>query len=136
MKKNNNCYSTNISTGFKVKYPFDNLYFDTKEVSQTYGNYHDDVSKDIRKCKCNNTIDIAKAAKLLELPYGRNTLFCRLRELGVLHNHNNLPKKFFLNKGYFKIKQREINRKNYDNLLVSQTVVTHKGLIYLSKLLK
>jgi phage antirepressor YoqD-like protein len=47
-------------------------------------------------------IDIGKAAKVLDIGIGRNKLFQKLRDKGVLMN-NNIPYQTFIDRGYFRI---------------------------------
>lgn len=79
-------------------------------------------------------IDIGQAAKILELPFGRNTMFKKLREKGVFFKNKNEPKQAYINKKYFVLKEKWISRNNHDSFLVIKVLVTQKGLEYLSKL--
>jgi len=77
-------------------------------------------------------IDIGQAAKILELPYGRNTLFKKLREMGIFFNSKNEPKQDFINRGYFLLKQKWIERNEHDSFCITKVLVTQRGLAYLS----
>lgn len=79
-------------------------------------------------------IDVGQAAKILGLPYGRNTLFKKLRESGVFFKARNEPKQEYINKGFFELKEKFIERKNHDGFTVVKVLVTQKGLQYLGKL--
>ena len=46
-------------------------------------------------------VDIGMAAKILKLGFGRNTLFQKLRQVGVFFSNRNEPKQRFVNAGYF-----------------------------------
>lgn len=77
-------------------------------------------------------IDIGQAAKILELPFGRNTMFKELRERGIFFKNRNEPKQEFIRRGYFQLKERFIERNNHDGFVVIKVLVTQKGLEYLS----
>lgn len=77
-------------------------------------------------------IDIGQAAKILELPFGRNTMFKELRERGVFFKNRNEPKQQYIKSGYFQLKERFIERNNHDGFVVIKVLVTQKGLEFLS----
>lgn len=77
-------------------------------------------------------IDIGQAAKILELPYGRNTLFKKLREMGIFFGSKNEPKQEFIKRGYFLLKQKWIERNEHDSFCITKVLVTQRGLAYLS----
>ena len=79
-------------------------------------------------------IDIGQCAKILELPFGRNTLFKELRDRGIFFKNRNEPKQYFVDRGYFQLKERWIERNNHDSFIVIKVLVTQKGLGYLSTL--
>lgn len=80
-------------------------------------------------------IAIGEVAKILKLPYGRNTLFVVLREKGILFKTKNEPMQQFVNKGYFELKEKFVNRNNHPPMLIIQTFVTQKGLGFIAKTL-
>lgn len=85
-----------------------------------------------------NTTDLIKmseVAKVLDLPYGRNTLFEKLREKEVLFKNRNEPMQHLVNKGYFKLKEVSIQRSDKSIMIRMQTLVTQKGLGYIAKVL-
>lgn len=85
-----------------------------------------DVVMDSKTC-----IDIGQVAKVLSLPFGRNTLFENLRDMGVLFKYKNEPKQEFINRGYFKLKEtfdHETNR------VFLKVLVTQKGVKYIAEL--
>jgi len=84
----------------------------------------------------NECIDIGQAAKILKLPYGRNTLFRILREKGIFFKNKNEPKQEYIERGYFKLYEKTIPRSSHPALMVITVLVTQKGLLFLSKLLK
>lgn len=81
-------------------------------------------------------IDVGQAAKILELPFGRNTLFKRLREQGVFFKNKNEPKQQYIDRGYFQLKEKWIDRNEHDSFLVIKVLVTQRGLGFLSTLFK
>ena len=79
-------------------------------------------------------IDIGQAAKILQLPFGRNTLFHKLREKGVFFSNRNEPKQEYIKRGYFELKEKWIDRDNHDGFMVVKVLVTQKGLDFIAKL--
>ena len=77
-------------------------------------------------------IDIGQASKILELPFGRNTMFKKLREKGIFFKNKNEPKQEYVNRKYFVMKEKYISRNNHDGFIVLKVLVTQKGLEYLS----
>lgn len=80
-------------------------------------------------------IDIGQTAKILGLPYGRNTLFKKLRELGVFFKNRNEPKQEYVDRKYFQLKERWIERNSHDSFMVVKVLVTQKGLEFINKIL-
>lgn len=80
-------------------------------------------------------VDIGQAAKLLKLPYGRNTLFIQLRKMGIFFKNRNEPKQEYIDRGYFDIKEKLIERDNHPNFVVIKVLITQKGLVWLDKIL-
>lgn len=68
-----------------------------------------------------------------ELGTGRNRLFRDLREKKILKS-NNLPMQEYLDRGYFRVVQNPL-RFGGEDKPYAQTMVTGKGLAYLSRLL-
>lgn len=81
-------------------------------------------------------IDIGQSAKILNLPFGRNTLFQKLREIGVFFKNKNEPKQEYVKRGYFVLKEKWIDRNNHDGFMVLKVLVTQKGLEFLANLFK
>lgn len=77
--------------------------------------------------------DIGQAAKILKLPFGRNTLFKKLQEKGVFFKGRNEPKQEYVQRGYFELREKEIPRDNHPAFMVTKVLVTQKGLFWLSK---
>lgn len=80
---------------------------------------------------------IAVACHLAKLPFGRNTLFRKLREEGIFiaeGNRKNLPKQQYINQDLF-----QVNESCYDHpktgapIIAFTAYVTQKGLDWLSK---
>lgn len=80
-----------------------------------------------------NLVDIGQAAKLLKLPYGRNTFFKHLREKGVFFKNRNEPKQEYIDRGYFELRESEIARENHPPMMVTKILVKQTGLYWLSK---
>lgn len=81
-------------------------------------------------------IDIGQSAKILNLPFGRNTLFQKLRDMGVFFKNKNEPKQEYVKRGYFVLKEKWIDRNNHDGFMVLKVLVTQKGLEFLASLFK
>lgn len=77
--------------------------------------------------------DIGQAAKILKLPFGRNTLFKKLQEEGIFFKGRNEPKQEYIQRGYFELREKEIPRDNHPSFMVTKVLVTQKGLFWLSK---
>lgn len=81
-------------------------------------------------------IDIGQAAKILELPFGRNTLFEKLREKGIFFKNRNEPKQEYIERGYFQLKEKFIERNNHDGFVVIKVLVTQKGLEFIANIFR
>lgn len=79
-------------------------------------------------------VDIGMAAKILKLGFGRNTLFQKLRQVGVFFSNRNEPKQRFVNAGYFEMKEKFIERNSHPGFVVTKILVTQKGLAYINHL--
>jgi prophage antirepressor-like protein len=79
-------------------------------------------------------IDVGQAAKILGLPFGRNTLFAKLREKGIFFQNRNEPKQTYIERGYFELKEKWIDRNTHDGFMVVKVLVNQKGLAFLSNL--
>ena len=83
--------------------------------------------------KAEGNVDIGQAAKIHGLPFGRNTLFKKLREKGVFFGSRNEPKQRFIDAGYFKLTELPpIKRENHTDLIVMKCICTQKGLAYIN----
>lgn len=87
-----------------------------------------------RVLDCDEMIDIGQTAKILELPFGRNTLFIKLREKGIFFKHRNEPKQEYIDRGYFTLKEKVIEPNNHDSFTVIKTLVTQRGLEFIARL--
>ncbi|WNH10008.1 phage antirepressor KilAC domain-containing protein [Thalassobellus suaedae] len=79
-------------------------------------------------------ITMSQATKTLGLGFGRNTLFKKLRERGVLFKNTNEPKQLYIDKGYFKVKEKTFKNAEGKEKVSLQTYVTQKGLGYIAKI--
>lgn len=79
-------------------------------------------------------IDVGQAAKILNLPFGRNTLFLKLRQRGIFFCNRNEPKQEYINRGYFELKEKLIDRNNHESFTVIKVLVTQKGLDFIARL--
>ncbi len=82
-----------------------------------------------------NKIDIGQASKILNLGYGRNTLFSKLRESGIFFKNRNEPKQQYVDAGYFELKEQFIERDNHPGFTIIKVLVTQKGLYFIHKAL-
>lgn len=78
-------------------------------------------------------VAIGEVAKILKLPYGRNTLFNVLKEKGIFFKNKNEPYQKFVSNGYFELKEKFQQRNNHSPLLIIQTFATQKGLGFIAK---
>ena len=85
--------------------------------------------------KAEGKVDIGQAAKILGLPFGRNTLFKKLKEKGVFFGSRNEPKQRYIDAGYFELSQlHPIKRDHHSDLIVMKCTCTQKGLAYINHL--
>jgi anti-repressor protein len=76
------------------------------------------------------------ACQVLDLPFGRNTLFQRLRNMGVLISageRHNLPKQRFIEQGLFTVKESSYLDDERQVHIRFTTYVTQKGMAWLGK---
>jgi len=74
-----------------------------------------------------------EVCKIIKLPYGRNTMLQKLRDLKVFLK-SNTPNQKFISNGYFKVVEQLIDTNKFKKL-VSTTYATQKGLAYIHKIL-
>ncbi len=77
-------------------------------------------------------ISISQAAKILKLPFGRNTLFKKLRESGVFFNNKNEPKQRFVDAGYFRMTEGNPIETSKGLMIPVTVYCTQKGLAYIN----
>lgn len=79
---------------------------------------------------------LATACQVLDLPFGRNTLFQRLRNRGVLisgGDRHNLPKQRFVEQGLFTVKESSYLDEDRQVHVRFTTYVTQKGIQWLRR---
>jgi anti-repressor protein len=85
----------------------------------------------------NTVCQMAVAAQVAKLPFGRNILMRKLRENGVLMsgpNRRNHPKQVYINQGLFTLEESQFENKKTGKIHVNFTpYVTQKGLDFLIK---
>lgn len=79
-------------------------------------------------------VDIGQAAKILKLPFGRNTFFKKLKEEGIFFKNRNEPKQEYVERKYFDVRVNEVKRNNHPSIMTTKVLVTQKGLFWLSKI--
>ena len=85
--------------------------------------------------KAEGKVDIGQAAKILGLPFGRTTLFKKLREVGVFFANRNEPKQKYIDAGYFEITLLPpIHRDNHPDIMYQKVLCNPKGLAYINHL--
>jgi anti-repressor protein len=83
-----------------------------------------------------DALDFATASKAMSLPFGRNTLFEKLRELKILDSKNE-PYQSFVDRGYFTVLESSfINPKTGDRQLTSKTMITASGQEFVLRILR
>ena len=98
------------------------------------------IALDAPKVDTYNRIANSKGLKTMqevaaELNIGTNTLFATLRGLGILwrdRHGTNLPKREYIERGYFEVKE-EPYKKNGKDIVYSRIYTTAKGLLWLEK---
>jgi anti-repressor protein len=84
-------------------------------------------------------ISMEQAAKLLNIKdMGRNNLFKALRTGNVIQKHNTSPKQYYIDKGYFELKEdiiefNSVTKAKRVRKVIVTTFVTQKGLAFLFK---
>ena len=85
--------------------------------------------------KAEGKVDIGQAAKILNLGFGRNTLFGKLRDAGIFFKDRNEPKQKYIDAGYFEMKLLPpIRRDNHPDILCQKVFCKPKGLAYINHL--
>lgn len=81
-----------------------------------------------------DSIDLGTAAKVLNLGFGRTTMFDKLRKANVLMSNNN-PYQTYIDNGWFRVIETKWNKPNGDTHIYFKTMVFQKGLDGIRKLL-
>lgn len=81
-----------------------------------------------------DAVDMAVAAKTLNMGIGRNTMFKILRDKGILQN-NNIPYQAYVDRGYFRCIESKYTAPDGTQRISIKTVVLQKGLDYIRKIL-
>lgn len=85
--------------------------------------------------KAEGKVDIGQAAKILNLGFGRNTLFGKLRDAGIFFKDRNEPKQKYIDAGYFEMTLLPpIRRDNHPDILCQKVFYKPKGLAYINHL--
>lgn len=85
--------------------------------------------------KAEGKVDIGQAAKILNLGFGRNTLFKKLKEVGVFFKDRNEPKQKYIDTGYFEMTLLPpIHRDSHPDILYQKVLCKPKGLAYINQL--
>ena len=109
------------------------LYEKKVKELQPKADFYDTVTKS------EDTLEMSEVAKILEEEgYGRNNLFIKLRELGILQTskkNKNEPYQEYVNRGYFKLVEKKVGSDKYPRI-ITQTVVYQKGLDFIRKKLQ
>lgn len=80
-------------------------------------------------------VDIGQTAKILNLGFGRNTLFGKLRDAGIFFKDRNEPKQKYIDAGYFEMTLLPpIRRDNHPDILCQKVFCKPKGLAYINHL--
>lgn len=79
-------------------------------------------------------VDIGMSAKILRLGFGRNILFKKLKEKGILFGKRNEPKQKYIDAGYFELTEKFIERKEHPGFVVTKILVTQKGLAFINEI--
>ena len=85
--------------------------------------------------KAEGKVDIGQAAKILNLGFGRNTLFRKLKDAGVFFKDRNEPKQKYIDAGYFEMTLLPpIHRDSHPDILYQKVLCKPKGLAYINQL--
>lgn len=85
--------------------------------------------------KAEGKVDIGQAAKILNLGFGRNTLFRKLKDAGIFFKDRNEPKQKYIDAGYFEMTLLPpIHRDSHPDILYQKVLCKPKGLAYINQL--
>lgn len=77
-------------------------------------------------------VSISQAAKILKLPFGRNTLFKKLRESGIFFANKNEPKQKYCDADYFRMTEGNPIETSKGLMIPVTVYCTQKGLAYIN----
>ena len=77
-------------------------------------------------------VSISQAAKILKLPFGRNTLFRKLRESGIFFANKNEPKQKYINADYFRMTEGNPIETSKGLMIPVTVYCTQRGLAYIN----
>lgn len=77
-------------------------------------------------------VPISQAAKILKLPFGRNTLFKKLRESGIFFANKNEPKQKYCDADYFRMTEGNPIETSKGLMIPVTVYCTQKGLAYIN----
>lgn len=77
-------------------------------------------------------VSISQAAKILKLPFGRNTLFRKLRESGIFFASKNEPKQKYVDADYFRMTEGNPIETSKGLMIPVTVYCTQKGLAYIN----
>ena len=96
--------------------------------------FYDTVTESASVCQ------MAIAAQVAKLPFGRNTLFQKLREMGAFitgGERHNMPYQDYITRGLFTVNQRTIeNPKTGEPIVIHTSYATQKGIAWIIKQFK
>ena len=79
-----------------------------------------------------DSVDMAVAAKTLNMGVGRNTMFKILRDEGILQK-DNIPYQTYVDRGYFRCIESKFSMPDGTQRINIKTVVQQKGLDFIRK---
>lgn len=82
----------------------------------------------------NTAVDMSIVAKTLNMGIGRNLMFERLRNEGILDKRN-IPYQKYCDAGYFRVVESQYNKPDGTAYVSFKTVVFQKGMDYIRRLL-
>lgn len=77
-------------------------------------------------------VSISQAAKILRLPFGRNTLFKKLRESGIFFASKNEPKQKYVDADYFRMTEGNPIETSKGLMIPVTVYCTQKGLAFIN----
>lgn len=77
-------------------------------------------------------VSISQAAKILKLPFGRNTLFRKLRESGIFFANKNEPKQKYCDADYFRMTEGNPIETSKGLMIPVTVYCTQKGLAFIN----